>query len=170
MKASEKYKAMTRPERRVAIAKDVIKTVRAGGFGGVDDGLGYIEGKGARCGVNIDSDRAQEIMPTCSVCARGAMMLCRIAKFNAIEVFVDEIVRRDHTTQALEDAFGEKQMNIIEAAFECREGYAEYTSLARKAVAFGDQFENPSKRLIAIMKNIVDNGGTFKPAVKAGAS
>lgn len=158
---STAYDKMTRAERRVAIAKDVIKHIKAqqlrvrGGYGYCvhDDhsaGLVRAFSKG-----KTDRESVDRLKGECTVCARGAMMLCKVAKFNHYDMHNLSYISQHMTTEALQDAFSENQLNSIEAAFECNgDGDSWY-----------ELIENDEDRLLAIMQNIVDHNGTFKPQV-----
>lgn len=158
MKAEEKYKLMTREQRKVAIAKDVIKQINAGVFD-IRSRFGYImnkRGKGMHCMVS--KDNALGIAKQCGMCARGALMISRIAKFNEVKIHAGFSVYREDTIAALEDAFTENELSSIESAFEGSHYF------------FHSQFHNDHKsdanRLIAICQNIVDHKGFFRPEVR----
>ena len=112
MKASEKYKLMSRAERRVAICKDVIKAINAKKFMGVARGTGYIVGPKSD---RIDHEYVKKHSRECTVCARGAMMLTRLDRYNGKSIHCNPDESDDwHTTIALEDAFSVEQLDQIE--------------------------------------------------------
>lgn len=158
---------MTRAERRVAIATDVIKAINAKRFGKIAAGVGYVRKLKDPYfdGVphTIDQEVASDLMPRCTVCARGAMMLCRISKYNGIEIVTDYSVDDRDTSKALKDAFSVDQLSEIEQAFESTP--SEYSGVTH-AECFGASFEDDEDRLIAIMQNIIDHNGTFRPKVQ----
>ena len=62
--------------------------------------------------------------------------------------------------------FTRNQLALIENAFETGRGVYKYQAgevAAEKAFLFGSKFVDEDKRMIAIMQNIIDNKGTFKP-------
>lgn len=80
----------------------------------------------------------------------------------------DEMYNEDR----LRSYFSEEQIALIENAFE--QGSGEYSCSYTTdhldiddelivAEEFGDRYENPEDRLVAIMKNIIKNKGTFVP-------
>lgn len=148
-----KWEEMTRAQRRVAVAKDVIKAVKAKKFNVLAFNA-YIEGD-----MPIEAGRERQWAKTslkqarCTVCARGGMMLCKVAKYNNFEIPSESsglYAGGAETTLALSDCFTEKQLLDIEHAFEncwC-------------------DIEDDADRLTAIMQNIIDHNGTFKPSVQ----
>lgn len=81
----------------------------------------------------------------------------------------DLAVHQSSTTKGLAGSFTELELSLIEVAFE-RTGWLLTSSTVtnrdrlRQAIEFGQQFEDDSDRLLAIMQNIVDNDGVFRPA------
>lgn len=169
-KAEQRYQQMSREQRRVAIAKDVIAAIRAKKFGRVSPGT-YIYGPGD---LPLNKSTAGRLMPECEVCARGAMMLTKIAKYNGYEVSANKMVcflgpmAKRATSAALRDAFSPLALNLIETAFERSTSFASGCSptAAVEAYEFGCDHDDPSDRLLAIMQNIVDHHGTFRPEVR----
>lgn len=205
------WKSMTRKQRKVAIAKDVIAQIQAGKYR-IESGSGYIESYTTASRNSLsehfqrlkDLDRpvsnadVEVVTGACTMCARGAALMSRIRKFNSVKVseigvyLIDEgyteisnddlkagaqpieadlSATQKNTTEGLEGAFTADELNLIEAAFERTRwvGIVDWRSenqknSVRRAVAFGEQFEDDSERLLAIMQNIVDNDGVFRPA------
>ena len=160
---STAYDKMTRAERRVAIAKDVIKHIKARQLR-VRSCYGYVVHAAGWDGINEAvegsekaSEVAEKLKGECTVCARGAMMLCKVSKFNHYEFERGRGISSVSTTDALKDAFSERQLNEIEDAFELNGDH--YVS------SWFREIPDASDRLLAIMQNIVDHNGTFKPQV-----
>lgn len=152
MKAKERYKLMTREQRKVAIAKDVIKQVNAGVLH-AKDGCGYLVTKRSmKEPVDIDKKNALDVAKRCTVCARGALMISKISKFNDhVVASFDGFLPSWETSFALEDAFDYTELRLIEKAFENE---------------WSDRHPNPNDRLIAIMQNLIDHDGEFNPDVE----
>ena len=157
----KKWEEMTRAERRVEVAKDVIRTIKAGKL--VAGHEGYVDSRSIAPKEKED-DRAwaRRLMSEnkCTVCARGAMMLCKVAKHDGFDVkrirpnyFGELEIGQDDTSQALSDCFSDHQLSLIECAYEWW-GEWEFD-------AWCDLPAN--ERMIKIMKNIIANEGTFKP-------
>ena len=147
----KKWEKMSRAERRVAVAKDVIIRINAGrmqaGHGG------YISGPGHGGGV-LSKSRANRLAKECVVCARGGLMLAKVAKFNCA-VYVGELNDSFSTARNLADCFTEAQLWSIESAYECYNWMSPMSDIA-----------DPNDRLLAICQNIIDHKGTFKPMVE----
>ena len=173
-----KKKRLTNAEKRVAIAEDVLENldrliVRTGN---------YI------CGTLPEEvnpkDNAQEkvkaIQAYCTVCALGACLLSHVRLWD--RVMMGEIVgtyptqylnvRYADTTAPLKRYFTQRQLNLIESAFEVRPLNKEYAASDEEiaqAMFFGRGYTGKSydiiskNRLKAIMKNIVKNEGAFVP-------
>jgi len=165
---------MTKAQKRVAIAKDVIKQIAARNFrpkGGIyvslakpEAGMGDYETTADKAFFN-----ARKRKP-CVVCAKGAMVCSTIRLFNkfsdsiaALEPSVENVLRRN---------FGKRMGDMIECAFEQwdfdgYDGHENNHILGKDAVnrsyAFGLKYRSNTKRIIAIMRNIIANKGTFKP-------
>lgn len=196
------YSRMTKAERKVAIAKDVIGSLHAMS---VMSGNGYITENETTTDLSIlrefgisDKLIAGKAKEKCTVCARGAMMLCKIEKFNhfgfdkcvgynhdPIETFDD--ISQDDTAAALADAFTEDELDDIEGCFELciadnredefdddddYDGYyirndikTSYGKAYHKYQKHWEDITDDKDRLMAIMQNIVDHKGEFKPEV-----
>jgi hypothetical protein len=159
MKANERYKLMTRKQRKVAIAKDVIKQVNAGVFDAKSQ-HGYVVPMNGYLNGPVEQRNAIAVAKECHVCARGALMLSRIAKFN--DMVINPIcgnIEQEQTAKALEDAFTSRELYEIERAFEGGEDGSDYRR-------FFLDHKNSNNRLIAICQNIIDHKGTFRPEVR----
>lgn len=111
---------------------------------------------------------------TCQVCAVGALFVSAVSFKNRCKIEWDcgyyfSTDEAFHSEQ-LTSLFSEKQRLLIENAFECGGGFttANESKLLsdkddNKTALFGESYKNDGKRLIAILKNIIQNRGTFKP-------
>ena len=170
------WEEMTKRERRVAIAKDVLDHLD---YLNIKDGNGFIVDSGTESLIDrsgpITHQDCQIIRDTCAMCARGALMISRVDLFNSIdwsqmysEPCGEEVdfAHRDLTDEVLIGAFGKKQLGKIEAAFEVGACYAENVgcsdATAQLCKEFGLKYRDAKDRLRAIMLNIVENG-KFKP-------
>lgn len=149
---------MTNKEKRVALAKDVLAQLRA---------KKLAPRTGTYCRVDDDG--------TCHVCALGALV---VACCNP-----DEVESKEAAIACLVPLFSRQQVALIEAAFEQYSDppTAEGTSVSRKALATAAEMFSSSyrkegemldvfmtrylaackRRMRAIMRNIIDNDGTF---------
>jgi hypothetical protein len=165
-KVKKTYAQMTRNQRKVAIAQDVIKQlnvlrIKAGNGYVVPDDDFDLQNL-LEFGVT-PKQIAQKAKETCTFCARGAMMICKVDKFNSfnfdgIESF--DCISQSHTTDALEDAFTDDELREIEGCFEQAK---DSWSFQKNIWA---EIEDDKDRLQAIMQNIIDHKGVFKPEVQ----
>lgn len=171
MPTTTKNKKLTKAQRRVAIAKDVLK---------------WIPKSNIRRGSYITGSLPSELTPKpkeqlqkyirdmtsrCSVCALGACMLSHVrlfdkltvGEFGAIEGNVVDAMRCD-TTAVLSEVFEREQLAMIECAFE---GYDHSCALnwkdARECESFAANVSDSKDKLRMIMKNIIKNDGAFVP-------
>lgn len=177
MVKAKSYKQMSKSQRKVEIAKDVIANIHAKQL---HIGMGsYVYAD--KIDVEdlevlkkyLPSQQVAQIMkPNCTVCARGSMMICKIAKFNDYDlknINLDE-VDGSHTTEALKDAFTEEELFCIECCFELWDEYNQCyhpcgSIIPDDVIDTWAKIKDPTDRLLAIMQNIIDHKGVFKPEV-----
>ena len=167
-------RAMTKPkltpkQKRVAIAKDVLKQIKASKF---------IAGTGNFCHVGEWSDTLPKLIgkkqllklkPKCTVCAIGAAIVSGIRLFNKINITNCEITRFQQRRMIVK-FFGLSQAEQIENAFEIGRGYYGFNKYGERvydkfkdAIKFGGRFEYSRNRAVAIFKNIIKHKGVFVP-------
>ena len=108
----------------------------------------------------------------CSVCAIGAVFVCAVDRHDALKlstVYKRDAGGPDEATMLpyLKMWFTPKQLRLMETAFEgtC---YADRRARPsaynlNRAYRFYNQFRRSSDIMEAIMNNVIDNKGTFKP-------
>ncbi len=166
------YEEMTITERKIAICKDVIAQINLGDMD-VEEGSAYLYGdvpsslQGIGINHHITKEQGREIQKSCEMCARGALMIAKVAKFNEVSLgnlgISDECkdifnATASVTSSVLSEAFTKMELDYIEAVFE---GY-QSRPIGRR---FYEDHENPKDRLIAICQNIIDYG-EFKPSIR----
>ena len=172
-KNNEAFKALTKPQKRVVIAKDCLARIDIGQInpnGGflirnIDDVIAY--GGSLQGVLNNPTDLV------CQACAKGGLFLSLVGRVNKYEsnnlVGVNSINNPEH--QKLLTIFTPRQLAYIELAFEGSKflhGYRgndiDFTNVEyQKARVFCLSFNSDNtKRMIAICKNIIKNKGTFK--------
>lgn len=129
-------------------------------------------------------------MPSCSCCALGSMFMSCTLLNNQTTVHQLNIASSDlgdaiESPKSYEDDgvfsnglikfFSAAQLKLIEHAFEGEGGYfyewpyddggqpVKRSASKMAAMRWRDKYPDAKKRLIAIMQNIIDNNGTFKP-------
>lgn len=160
-------------EQRVLIAKDVISTISS-----------QQERITMQCGVYLrvvgddsffgELHRDAQLNSTsldgpCEVCARGALFLASIDRYNnctvgdALNAPTLGVLAADHT----QEDWGDSQVDLIEAAFETRnlavvDDVVAEEDLLKAAAMYMDKSEK--ERMILICENIIANNGEFRPA------
>jgi hypothetical protein len=172
----------TKAEMRVVIAKDVIKQVKAkrikpkrGVYIGssafqkqFDDAYAalYVKGVTGTAATKIKARKVQ-VPKKCDACALGSCMISALDKYNKLNVgnLVNDLANfnagwdREEIIKYLCRWFARHQLNLIEDAFE----YKEWHDTSSPPRTFGEKYPTSSKRLVAIMQNIIKNKGTFVP-------
>jgi hypothetical protein len=153
----------TAGEKRVAIAKDALAWIEAGALRPMSGAyVEPMERKDLR--KNLAQQLRDVVLGPCEVCAIGALFIAKAVRFG--ETSVGDYAM-SHFHDSLRGHFSEKQLALIECAFErgpC--GRYEYrldeTEVA-EAIAFYGLDDTAARRLKRILENIIANGGTFKP-------
>lgn len=170
---------LTPAQRKVNIAKDVIEQIQLSKLnmkGGVYICRPLSVPLSMRIPVRkrMTEECVEFVQRQCDVCARGALLLRRVALFDKLRwgqlgIHADGsmAVARAHTTRGLKDAFTARELALIEAAFEVDYVFAPSHPMARYAAKFGEDFPfDPADRMIAICQNIIDHKGEFRPEVR----
>jgi len=165
---NKQFEQLSKAEKRVAIAKDVLKLIKAEKL--IPETGSYVENDQLDSILwnndEVDIKKAlKELQQPCEVCALGAIFYAETIKRNDC-VIVGRFVRRDDITKRMKDIFTKGQMIMIESAFESGD-FNELRIVSQGnielSINFGSQYTEPKERLVAIMENIVKNKGTFKP-------
>jgi hypothetical protein len=168
-------------EMRVAIAKDVIAQIKAKKYNptqgswvdGVDgpDYVDWLFENATTCEVDVQV--YTKSIKKCNVCALGSLFVSAVNKYNNVygtykTVSLPSIFdfRETNNRSPLLRYFTIKQIRLIEYTFEGGMGavcFDDDHPMVNKAYAFYSRYPDSKDRLLAIMKNIVENKGTFKP-------
>lgn len=176
---------MTKAEARVAIAKDALAQLRSRKYDAV--GGIYVEfdknldlpdwGDSSTESNRKANQQVCNLIPkmgTCTVCARGALFLSTIRKFNHFTLGdwdrsggYSDGCNRD-TIETVEDRyFTDKQLSLIESTFEGEMFRKNDTELSDReynnCINFYSKYSSDHDRLVAILKNIIKNEGAFVP-------
>jgi hypothetical protein len=171
---------LTKAQRAVAIAKDVLSQLRKRQNGYVACSGVYIHREALEA---MNPDEAKDLRDnlkamqkgdSCKVCALGSAILSKARLFDKVpcqdilagEDEIDVEAIREH----LHDAFSEAQLDLIESAFEGANMSSGETprvnaspNAIEAAIEFSQKHDDDKARLRAIMTNIVKNEGVFKP-------
>jgi len=193
-RANARYRKASPAQRRVMIAKDVIKMLEAkqikAGFGTfVDPVYDYHMSDAVFTddGVSLQAlihgvKLAKNPTPLCEVCGIGAMFVSAVGFRNECMVDLEGgVVGGQETALERLSEFSTSQRQLIEMAFETGKGWHStngwnWPSVELKPTKLRAAAESYSKLagldrgskelLIAICKNIIKHGGRFNPLVK----
>lgn len=185
-----RFESMTPEQRRVAIAKDALKQIEVKRYrplrGHYVVGSEFFDKNivnDSRIGEQQVCTVMSDNMPSCQVCARGALFLSSITLFDKLRVnslptlryrfdnrylytSLDNIDLCGADMQVQERKFFSKQqITLIETAFEGSVIHGNSNGLTEvqieAAELFSKNYKNSNNRLIAILKNIIKNKGEF---------
>ena len=176
---NKKFNALPVAKKRVAIAKDVLLLLQSKN---ISPEQGTYFSFDVEDIENTNDNNAQLLLlqdgAKCECCAMGMIFLSRVRLGN--KCTVKEIDNHNDSWSNRPDEliikknkgiFSESQLRLIEMAFEGNDA-AEYFEkkvsveeleiMEEKAEEFIGKYSNTSERIEAIMKNIIENKGTFK--------
>lgn len=162
----DRYLGTTKEQRKMAraVAKDVISRINVYDF---TPGYGYLytqDASGKLEGKDIKS-ATEESIAGCHVCVRGAMFISRAKLFNSYTFPSYQDSSLKVVSYTAQD-FGKRNAGLIECAYENSGDHhseAADSKLPAKAVSFGKRFKIRKNLVKAIMQNVIDNGGVFRP-------
>lgn len=182
---SKPFSKLSKSEKRVVIAKDVIQQIKVGKY--LAETGGYIDGIFFKKQDKMDSSKMEDMdikknfgkIRQCTVCAMGACLMS-ITKFQNKLTFGDvgsgvSDMSNTKVTKLFKSLFSDIQLHLIEKAFEGTDTVTLSSELfgldednfseqvERCDRNFYSEYGTDSERLIAIMRNIIKNKGTFKP-------
>lgn len=152
----DRYLETTKEQRKMAraVAKDVILQLKNKMF--IVEGGSFLKYPSSVYCDDIKT-AARETIKNCRVCAKGAMFVSRALLFN-------ECKFGDSVSWQVGNDFGRLNSDLIEGAFEkCNPLSGNTTGLQDFAIKFGKRYKSDRNRLKAIMQNVLDNGGVFRP-------
>lgn len=147
-------------KRRILIAKDALKWLKAGALKAATGTYVYILDRSKFHTLEtMKSVQARDVcIGKCEVCAKGALFLAHAVRYNNVSVG-DVLFSRFEC--ALYEEFDGRTLNRIEAAFEG------WPSVSHGGIYNYDyawtlsKYPNSEVRLINILKNIIKNKGDF---------
>ena len=185
----EDFSKMSDVDKRLLITRDALLQISLGLFG-VEQG-NYISSRAWRRGsdtrlkvysdldphLDVSDPVATECLLNghCHVCAKGALFLSAIIRTNNLKV--DRITEFDGDAMTMHVAslgiFTEDELNLFEGIFEASYRWlgvgdpsADTTMKRTSYLNYTEPFHFPLHRLAAILINIIDNNGYFKPEIK----
>jgi hypothetical protein len=178
---TKKKKKLTKAEMRIAIAKDVIAQIKAKKYnpsqGSWVDVVGenhfhdWLFENASNCDVDVRNYTKN--IKKCNVCALGSLFVSAVNKYNNVygtyyTVSFDKVFdfKETNNNSPLLRYFTINQIMLIEHTFEGGMGaicFDDGHRMVNKSYTFYYKYPDSKDRLLAIMKNIVENNGTFKP-------
>jgi hypothetical protein len=184
-KKNKAFRRMTAAQKRVAIARDVIAAVQSQKILALSGT--YVKHSGIDFNCVHEETSLQDLLKQnegrcCEACAVGSILICAAKRFNKVSVgdvvdfgYADRseagigLGDRKCFVKFLEKYFSKEQLVLIEAAFERKLTglslvYSEFTKseeFQRSVQKYQDK--SLSEALVAIMRNIIRNKGTFVP-------
>ena len=157
---------LTPAERRVAIATDAMQQAINHDIKLQHEAYFYIYDEDGSSQFLLEEDA--RAIGRCGVCARGALLVSRIAKFNSVTHDQLNLTTRCLATEHfLDGAFSLRDLERIECAYEMNSCYAtddlHGIDGIRSCVRFGVMHKSSRDRFVAICQNIIDNNGDFCP-------
>lgn len=172
-----RFDQMTKAEKRVQIAKDVLLQLKKRRFK-AESGTYFRTKKGAPLDQDVELQAVFKKVKHCDVCALGSMFVASVDRFDKLKVrdfvrpadyIISEPARwgsgREIRTHLL-GFFSASQIDKIESAFE--KSFMDETNgrhdTLENSVKFGERYSEDKARMIGIMENIIANKGTFIPS------
>jgi hypothetical protein len=170
---------MTKAQQRVAIAKDAIAQIRAGAI--VAESGVYVRSIGKGGESFSEKDVGKDIRDVlkvkfkkCEACAKGALLISTIRKLDNMPVVktlaglsIAYELEDKACWNSYESPFSTSALDLMESAFEGMHRFGLYGD--HKYRRWYTSVQDDSDRLLAILRNIVANNGTFRPSqLKAG--
>ena len=185
------FKRATNAEKRVLIAKDVIKQINLGRFHAAASRFyqiaaakpnvypvaEYLLHKSEKTMNNSVQTELLKNNITCNCCAVGAMFLSSVLFVNKEKFSMFSYTETDNLVNVLEGEkgatcqngfdkiFTRKQLKLIEICYEQGCGLFNFSGynlpFVKRINEFCHRHQDRTDRLLAIMKNIISNKGTF---------
>lgn len=168
LKGNSKFKSLSKAEKRVQIAKDVIVQIKLKFL--MPQTGNYFQSSLITRHIGEELQSVLSKLPSCNVCAIGSLFVCDVMRTDNFKV--NDYMNDDAKMKSKLKYFSLFQLELMETAFEkwvvtdssrkLKVDY-DYSEIAEKAIKFGKRYRNSTNRLIAIMENIILNKGNFKP-------
>lgn len=171
----KKFEEMSLAQKRVAIAKDTLKWLKKGRIK-PREGV-VMEYAGIENDQGKDMRDCLKIQDKCEVCERGGLLYSYVMIVNNFLMpeaatswsgrrFLNGTASSEgiEVSNKLEEVFDRKQLMLIEHAFENRFNERYLTDQEQESCyIFYNKYKTERGRFVAILNNIIDNKGEFKP-------
>lgn len=167
----------TKAEKRVLIAKDVLANLKAdklrvvtGNYCTFKNQDNWNEVCSFKEGSLKKQLKAMKSKVYCEGCALGGAFQAYVMRYNNYDTYEGTDYFDFKPMAILRKIFTKLQLDMIESAFERHNMTDDIDDGIKECIAdstkFGQNYEFDDERLVAIMENIVQNKGTFKPSKK----
>lgn len=164
---NKKFSEMTKNEKRVALAQDVLASLKSNKYIATTGTYVEVEVNGEyTCLDQVNTSTILMESTTCTVCAIGSLFLSNAKQKKNKTLTSDS----DKMASSLRGIFTSKEMRMLEYIFEGEDVNTEFTS-KRDEVLCNDMHSfyikhtggsnSDDKTLKAIMNNIIKNNGNF---------
>jgi hypothetical protein len=164
---ADNWSKMSDEQKRIFMTNTSIKFLERGLGVATGD---YIHSKSlerslTKIGQKTDFKHMLENASDVTVCGAGILLYADIITRGDYMVYPDNklynIGLSDISNRL--NYFNEEQLKLIETAFETKWAFTGSESKGMPAIIFGQKFTDVRRRLAAILKNMSDNHGTFRP-------
>jgi hypothetical protein len=165
----------TKAEKRVEIARDVLKQIKIGRL--IPKKGTWVASEYNEVLIEKETNSKLEVRDViknkkCNTCALGSIFISAIDKFDKLKVkdlyryrsledFNICSFETEDIFKYLKRFFSNEQLGLMEMAFELRDGYFSKIINPNLVIKWGEQYHNSYDRLRAIMLNLIRNKGTF---------
>lgn len=173
-----KKQKLSTAENRIAVAKDVLQRLRVGKLKAVSGSYVEENFKDTEClygplvtGDDVDNHRdvrdvINSKLKSCEVCAKGALLISTIMKFDNMPATDKISLEFIAETSDYKSPFSKSQLDMMENSFEgLRSGglHDFHGSYQPGVKAFYEKYEDDKSRMRGIMKNVIAGNGKFDP-------
>jgi len=156
-------------EVRARVAKDVLTLLRVGKLNG--EGGTYVRAYFPQGLLEGDLKQQMGTMSTATVCGIGALFMAHVMRFDRFQVSGHCIYNSDECHRLsvgsndihrhLRGVFSTRTLAEVENAYESSAGCDCSACKKSELVAWARAYPSRTKRMVAIMENIVRNNGEF---------
>ncbi len=160
LKNNSSFQQMSKMEKRVALAKDVIASIKSKKYK-VKTGY-YLQLFNTKGGgikrLSKENYEKEEIQ--CEVCAIGSLFVSNFKQNSSLKITSND----DKMINSLKGIYSENELRLLEYFFEAEDVYDifdENVTIHGKVYDFYREYMNSESRLLAMMENIISNEGNF---------
>ena len=159
---NKEFSEMTKMEKRVAVARDVIASIKSLKYNTEAGTYLTMTKRGCDEDVRVSILNLKKPDVVCNVCAIGSMFVSNIKKTNTNSLSE----KNNKMISSLSELYTERELRFLEFAFEGSDVDDQFqtdeaTASRHDAKSFYREHGYDEDRLISIMKNIIKHKGKF---------